>query len=66
MLTPLIVAPPFTTVLPRVVRAAGGRVVDVSLNDLLYNTKESILNPFFYVIGDPAFDWEKLLSQVDI
>jgi len=47
-----------------VVEAAGGRVVDVELKDLRYNTKDNILNPFFYVIGDREFDWNSVLSQV--
>jgi len=47
-----------------VVEAAGGKVVDVDLKDLRYNTKDNILNPFFYVIGDTEFDWNGVLSQV--
>lgn len=49
-----------------VVEAAGGKVVDTGLNALRYNTKENILNPFFFVIADPQFDWDALLSQVKI
>jgi len=44
-----------------VVEAAGGKVIDADFNILRYNTKENILNPFFHVIGDPSFDWERLL-----
>ena len=47
-----------------VVEAAGGKVVDVELKELRYNTKDNILNPFFYVIGDTEFDWNGVLSQV--
>jgi 3'(2'), 5'-bisphosphate nucleotidase len=47
-----------------VVEAAGGKVVDVELKGLRYNTKDNILNPFFYVIGDTEFDWNSVLSQV--
>ena len=47
-----------------VVEAAGGSVVDVELKALRYNTKDNILNPFFYVIGDTEFDWNGVLSQV--
>ena len=47
-----------------VVEAAGGSVVDVDLKALRYNTKDNILNPFFYVIGDTEFDWNGVLSQV--
>lgn len=46
-----------------VVEAAGGIVVDEDLNILRYNTKADILNPFFYVIGDPEFNWNELLSK---
>ena len=49
-----------------VVEAAGGKVVDVELKALRYNTKENILNPYFYVVGDTEFDWNGVLSQVDI
>ncbi len=45
-----------------VVEAAGGQVVDTDFNVLRYNTKDDILNPFFYVIGDPGYDWQGLLQ----
>lgn len=45
-----------------VVEAAGGQVVDTGFNVLRYNTKDDILNPFFYVIGDTGFDWQGLLQ----
>ncbi|WP_185233466.1 3'(2'),5'-bisphosphate nucleotidase CysQ [Teredinibacter franksiae] len=44
-----------------VVEAAGGKVVDINLEPLLYNAKADILNPFFYVIGDTQYNWEALL-----
>jgi 3'(2'), 5'-bisphosphate nucleotidase len=28
---------------------------------LLYNTKESLLNPHFFVFGDTSIDWSKYL-----
>jgi 3'(2'), 5'-bisphosphate nucleotidase len=40
-----------------VVEAAGGRVVRIDGSPLAYNTKESYLNPYFFVIGDSARDW---------
>jgi len=46
-----------------VVEAAGGIVVDEDFRLLRYNTKDSLLNPFFYVIGDPAFGWRELLTK---
>jgi 3'(2'), 5'-bisphosphate nucleotidase len=32
------------------------------LDVMRYNTKEDILNPFFYVIGDADYDWKSLLQ----
>jgi len=40
-----------------VVEAAGGKVIDLSGNRLLYNTKAEVLNPFFIVLGDSSRDW---------
>ena len=40
-----------------VVEQAGGQVTDMSLAQLRYNTKESVLNPYFMVFGDDAVDW---------
>ena len=44
-----------------VLQEAGGRVVDTGFNPLTYNMKESILNPEFYALGDPAFPWQDFL-----
>ena len=44
-----------------VVEAAGGLVVDDKFELLRYNGKDSLLNPYFYVIGDPSFAWRELL-----
>lgn len=46
-----------------VVEAAGGVVLDAELAPLRYNTKADILNPWFYVIGDPSFDWADVLGS---
>ena len=40
-----------------VVEQAGGAVRVADGSALCYNTKESILNPYFVVAGDPAADW---------
>jgi 3'(2'), 5'-bisphosphate nucleotidase len=40
-----------------VVEAAGGQVVKTDGSPLLYNRKESYLNPYFFVFGDPKKDW---------
>ena len=46
-----------------VLEAAGGRVVCAapSLQALVYNTSEDMLNPHFYALGDKGFDWGRLL-----
>ena len=46
-----------------VVEAAGGKVVDIDLNIMRYNTKDDILNPFFFVIGDIIYPWENILKS---
>jgi 3'(2'), 5'-bisphosphate nucleotidase len=45
-----------------VVEAAGGLVLTDKLDVMRYNTKENILNPFFYVIGDADYNWKALLA----
>lgn len=44
-----------------VVEAAGGVVLTDTLDTMRYNTKDNILNPFFYVIGDNGYNWKALL-----
>jgi len=46
-----------------IVEEAGGQVLAVSGERLLYNTKESLLNPHFLVIGDPSRDWLAYLPE---
>ena len=46
-----------------VVEQAGGRVTDVGLEPLRYNTGESFLNPFFLAFGDPTVDWRGFLPD---
>ncbi|MEM7254313.1 MAG: 3'(2'),5'-bisphosphate nucleotidase CysQ [Pseudomonadota bacterium] len=45
-----------------IVEQAGGRVTDVSLQRLQYNTKDSLLNPDFLVFGDSGVDWKQFLQ----
>jgi 3'(2'), 5'-bisphosphate nucleotidase len=45
-----------------VVEQAGGVVVDLGFNRMRYNTKESLLNPHFVVIGDERFGWRELMA----
>lgn len=46
-----------------IVEEAGGQVLAVSGERLLYNTKESLLNPHFLVIGDASRDWLACLPE---
>jgi 3'(2'), 5'-bisphosphate nucleotidase len=48
-----------------IVEAAGGRVTDTRMQPLRYNTKESLLNPHFFVSGDPNEDWSRHLDGDD-
>jgi len=45
-----------------IVENAGGQVLDLNMQPLLYNTKPSLLNPHFVVIGDPEYDWNTYIS----
>ncbi|ALP52238.1 3'(2'),5'-bisphosphate nucleotidase CysQ [Candidatus Tenderia electrophaga] len=40
-----------------VVEAAGGRLTDLALRPLRYNTKDSLINPPFFAFGDRRHDW---------
>jgi 3'(2'), 5'-bisphosphate nucleotidase len=44
-----------------VVEQAGGQVTDTGMQPLRYNTKDSLLNPFFLVFGDASRDWSQYL-----
>ena len=44
-----------------VVEQAGGRVTDMDRKPLRYNTKETLLNPHFFVFGDHDIDWHQYL-----
>jgi 3'(2'), 5'-bisphosphate nucleotidase len=44
-----------------IVEAAGGQVLDLNFQPLLYNQKDSLLNPYFLVIADSTYDWQKHL-----
>ena len=45
-----------------VLEAAGGAVRTFDGAPLVYNTKDSLLNPAFYAVGDPAFPWSEFLT----
>jgi len=44
-----------------IVEEAGGAIIETNGQALLYNMKDSLLNPSFFVIGDPAHDWLQYL-----
>ena len=44
-----------------IVEEAGGALVDTQGNTLLYNTKDSLLNPNFLVVGDTSVNWLQFL-----
>jgi len=44
-----------------VVEQAGGSLTDLEMKRLRYNTKDSLLNPFFFVFGDDSRDWSEYL-----
>ena len=46
-----------------VVEEAGGRLTDTNMEILRYNTKDSLLNPHFFVSGDPERDWSVYLDN---
>ena len=45
-----------------VLQEAGGRLVDLQLSPLRYNTKDSLLNPAFIAVGDMNDEWRSLLE----
>ncbi len=46
-----------------IVEQAGGYVTKTDMNPLEYNTKDSLLNPFFFVFGDNSVDWSRHLDK---
>ena len=44
-----------------VVEQAGGYVTDTDMQPLRYNSKDSLLNPYFLVFGDDSRDWSAYL-----
>ncbi len=45
-----------------IVEQAGGRILDLNLNRLSYNERESLENPDFIVLGDEGLPWMDLLK----
>ena len=46
-----------------IVEAAGGQVTTLDMQPLKYNTKDSLLNPHFFVFGDSSEDWSQYLAE---
>jgi len=46
-----------------IVEQAGGYITKIDMTPLEYNTKDSLLNPFFFVFGDNSRDWSQYLEQ---
>ena len=46
-----------------VVNEAGGEIVDMQLETLQYNTKDSLLNPSFLAIGELNQQWREFLGE---
>lgn len=44
-----------------IVEEAGGHITDTNMQTLAYNTKESLLNPHFFVFGDTKTNWASFL-----
>ncbi len=46
-----------------IVNEAGGQIVKIDMSPLLYNTKDSLLNPYFFAIGNNKVEWNKYLPE---
>jgi 3'(2'), 5'-bisphosphate nucleotidase len=46
-----------------IVEAAGGFVTDIQMRTLKYNTKDSLLNPYFLVFGDDSHHWAYCIPE---
>ena len=44
-----------------VVEEAGGAITDTTMQRLRYNTKDDLLNPHFFVVGDQSINWSDYL-----
>lgn len=48
-----------------IVEESGGAMTDLAGQRLSYNTKDSLINASFLVVGDKTLDWLRLFSGVD-
>ncbi|MEH6455029.1 MAG: 3'(2'),5'-bisphosphate nucleotidase CysQ [Cocleimonas sp.] len=46
-----------------IVDEAGGSIVKTDMTPLLYNTKDSLLNPYFFAIGNNDVAWDSYLTD---
>ncbi|MCG6938417.1 MAG: 3'(2'),5'-bisphosphate nucleotidase CysQ [Gammaproteobacteria bacterium] len=46
-----------------IVEQAGGYITKTDMSPLEYNTKDSLLNPYFFVYGDNSRDWSQYLDE---
>ncbi|GGB39851.1 3'(2'),5'-bisphosphate nucleotidase CysQ [Oceanisphaera marina] len=44
-----------------IVEEAGGRILDLYLEPLSYNRRDTLINPNFMTMGDPGLPWPKIL-----
>lgn len=44
-----------------IIEEAGGEIMDLELQPLSYNERESLENPNFIVVGAPHLEWDKIL-----
>lgn len=46
-----------------IVEQAGGHITNTAMQPLIYNDKDSLLNPEFFVAGDRSVDWSRYLRS---
>lgn len=46
-----------------IVEEAGGHITDLKMKDLRYNTRESLINPHFFVFGTDEYHWSDFLPS---
>ena len=46
-----------------IVEQSGGFITRTDMTPLEYNTKDSLLNPFFFAFGDDSHDWSQYLDD---
>jgi len=47
-----------------IIEEAGGKLTDMMLRPLRYNTKDSFLNPYFISFGNAKKDWANILKMI--